>query len=70
MIDDIIKIMELYLNSLDREYDNDMVMLTEKILSELNSTKSDMLALFSAVPCDISNDVKNKLKMILNFECN
>ena len=66
MIDEIIEIIELYLNNLDREYDSDMVLLSEKILIELANTKNDILALVSAVPTDIPEDVKKKLKMILN----
>ena len=67
MIDDIIEIMQFYLNSLDREYDNGMVILTEKILRELDCAKSDILALVSAVPGDVPDDIKNKLKKILNI---
>lgn len=67
MIDEIIEIIELYLDNLDREYDNDMVVLAEKILNDLDNTRSDIFALFSAVPMDVPEDVKDKVKNILNF---
>lgn len=65
MIDDIIKILNLYLVSLDREYDNDMIILTEKILRELNITRDDVRSLLSAVPVDVLDTMKDSLKMLL-----
>jgi len=65
MIDDIIKILKLYLVSLDREYDNDMIILTEKILRELDITRENVTSLLSAVPADISDSMKDSLKMLL-----
>lgn len=65
MIDDIIEIIKIYLDSLDREYDNDMVLLTEKILGELNATRDDVKKLLTAVPGDVELGVKDSLKILL-----
>ena len=65
MIDDIIEIIEFYLDSLDREYDNDMVVLAEKILRELNITRNDIKTLLTAVPGDVELEVKDALRILL-----
>ena len=62
MIDEIIGILNEYNSHLDREYDNDLVLLTEKIISDLGKTKNDIKALNRAIPNDIPNEIVEKLK--------
>lgn len=65
MIDCIVEIIKLYLNELDREYDNDMVLLAEKVLNQANDLKKDINILLSAVPTDISEEIKGKLRLVI-----
>ncbi|MBQ6991408.1 MAG: hypothetical protein IJN50_00595 [Clostridia bacterium] len=65
MINEANEILKLYLENLDREYDNDMVLLTEKILADLDSVKKDIKTLISVIPNDISDEVKERMKELI-----
>jgi len=64
MLDEIIKILNDYLSNLDREYDNDSVILTEQIINSLSLEKEKLAALLSVIPNDVPSPVVDKLKQI------
>ena len=64
MLNEIIQNLKDYLSILDREYDNDSIILTEQIIESLSSSKEKMVTLFSAIPNDVPSSVVDKLKLI------
>ena len=62
MLEELIKLLTLYQNSLDREYDNDCVALAGKIISQLAVTKNDIQILKSMIPSDVPAEIVEKLK--------
>lgn len=65
MLNEIEKILNEYEEELDREYDNDQILMMNKANNTLQLLKSELKILLSAIPNEINRSTIEKLKKIL-----
>lgn len=65
MLNEIEKILNEYEEGLDREYDNDQILMMNKANNTLQLLKSELKILLSVIPNEINRSTIEKLKKIL-----